>query len=126
MLKCLVVAFGVVCCLIALAHIAIGPASIPRSVPVNATMDNEDRFYATLFLGFGLAVAWCGQNLETRGRVFYALLGVFFVGGIARIISIVMVGWPNLLFVCLTVVELLLPPAFWAWHRAIWHPLRSR
>lgn len=47
--------FGMVCAGIALAHIFVGPSAIPGSIPVNATMDSEDRFYATLFLGFGIA-----------------------------------------------------------------------
>jgi hypothetical protein len=56
--------FGLVCTGIALAHLAIGPHSIPGSIPVNATMDSEDRFYATLFLGFGLAVVWTSRDLR--------------------------------------------------------------
>ncbi|MFD1797047.1 DUF4345 domain-containing protein [Paracoccus aurantiacus] len=109
--------FGAVCCLIALAHIAIGPASIPGSVPVNATMDSEDRFYATLFLGFGAAMIWASRDLSERRRLFQALLLVFFLGGIARLISVAAVGWPNALFVFLTVVELVLPPVFIWMHR---------
>lgn len=106
--------FGGVCMAIALAHIAIGPAAIPGSVPVNATMDSEDRFYATLFLGYGAAMIWCSRALAERRRCFGALLLVFFLGGIARIISAIAVGPPNMLFIILGGVELLLPPILWA------------
>ena len=118
-LRIVVALFGLVCCAIALVHIAIGPSSIPGSVPVNATMDSEDRFYATLFLGFGAALIWASNDLIARRNVFRFLLLIFFLGGIARIISAVMVGLPNGLFQFLGAVELILPIALYVWLRAI-------
>lgn len=116
-LEILILIFGVVCILIACLHIAIGPSSIPGSVPVNATMDSEDRFYAALFLGFGAALIWCSRDLGAREGVFGALLLTFFLGGIARIISVLAVGWPSPLFIFLGSLELILPPLFWRWHK---------
>lgn len=116
-LEAVVAVFGAACCAIALAHVALGPAAILGAVPVNATMDSEDRIYATLFLGFGLALMWCSRDLAGRERAFAALLGVFFAGGVARIISALAVGLPHPLFVVLGLVELVLPPALWWWHR---------
>ena len=55
-LRAFVALFGAACVAIALTHIFVGPSSIPGSIPVNPTMDSEDRFYATLFLGFGASV----------------------------------------------------------------------
>ena len=95
---------GIAAVLIALSHIALGLASIPGSVPVNATMDSEDRFYATLFLGFGLALLWCARSIERRGKVIRFLIALFFLGGCARVISIMLVG---------PALELLLPPLIW-------------
>jgi len=118
LLTALVAIFGFVCAVIGLAHIVLGPRSIPGSVPVNATMDSEDRFYATLFIGFGVAIAWASRDLDRREKVFGALLLVFFLGGIARIVSAAMVGLPSGLFIFLGSLELILPPLFWFWHRA--------
>ncbi len=118
-LGALVTLFGVVCLIISLVHIVFGPASIPGSVPVNPTMDSEDRFYASLFTGFGATLIWCGADLGTRQRVFAVLLAVFFLGGVARIISAVAVGWPSSLFIFLGGVELLLPPLLWLWTRRV-------
>ena len=106
--------FGVVCVGIALAHIVIGPAAIPGAVPVNPTMDSEDRFYATLFLGFGTAHVWAARNLRERRDVVLALQAVFFAGGLARIVSWVIVGPPVALFVFLGSLELLIPLLLWA------------
>lgn len=105
--------FGAICVGISLVHFVFGAASIPGGVSVNATMDSEDRFYATLFTGFGLTLIWCALDLGRRRGAFLALMGVFFFGGVARIMSVAMVGWPSPLFVFLGSLELVLPPALW-------------
>lgn len=114
-LKAFVVVFGLVCAAIGLVHIVYGPSSIPGSVPVNATMDSEDRFYATLFVGFGLTLIWCAMDLAGRRGAFLWLLVIFFASGVSRIVSMTQVGFPNPLFMFLTVVELALPVGLWLW-----------
>jgi hypothetical protein len=101
--------FGVTTILIGLLHVAIGPGAIPGSIPVNATMDSEDRFYATIFVGFGLTVLWCVRGIEDKGMVVIALALALFAGGLARIVSIVAVGLPNTFFIAMTVLELVIP-----------------
>ena len=119
LLRSFVWLFGVVCCLIALTHIVLGPSSIPGSIPGNAIMDSEDRFYATLFLGFGGGLIWCSGDILQRGRLFEALLLVFFLGGVARLISAAVVGPPSPLFICLGGLELILPPLLVWWRRRL-------
>jgi hypothetical protein len=108
-LQVLLALFGVVDIAIALAHIFVGPASIPGSIPVNATMDSEDRFYAVLFAAYGAAILWCVRDIERKSAVVYFLMATFFVGGLARLISIAAVGLPNTFFIAMTIVELVLP-----------------
>ncbi|WP_336986043.1 DUF4345 domain-containing protein [Altererythrobacter aquiaggeris] len=122
----LTIMFGATCAAIALVHIAFGPSSIPGSVPVNATMDSQDRFYASLFLGFGAALIWCARNLRRRRTIYFALLAVFFVGGLARGVSALQAGLPDPLFQVLWALELVLPPVFWLWHRAVFGNNRLR
>jgi hypothetical protein len=105
----LIALFGTIDILIALAHIIAGPAVIPGGMPVNATMDSEDRFYATLFLGYGCALWWCSRDIRRHAGMIHVLLLVFFLGGVARLVSVAEVGWPAPLFIALTAVELLLP-----------------
>jgi hypothetical protein len=119
-LKAFTALFGAVCAAIGMVHIVVGPSAIPGSIPVNSTMDSEDRFYATLFVGFGLAMVWCSRNLAERGGVFAALLATFFAGGIARIVSAIAVGPPSPLFIFLGSLELVLPPLMWVWRRRAW------
>lgn len=116
-LRYVVMLFGAVCIAIGMAHILFGPSSIPGSIPVNATMDSEDRFYATLFVGFGAALFWCARALGERGRAFFWLMVLFFCTGLSRLISIAQVGLPHPLFQFLCAVELVLPAILLFWHR---------
>jgi len=97
---------------ISLLHIVLGPASSPGSIPVNATMDSEDRFYATLFLAYGASLLWCIRDVEHKAKVVYFLMLTFFVGGLARIVSMFTVGLPNTFFIAMTSLELVLPFVF--------------
>jgi hypothetical protein len=111
-LQVLLALFGVTAIFIALLHIVLGPAAIPGAVPVNATMDSEDRFYATLFLAFGVVLLWCVKDVEHKAKVVYFLMLTFFVGGLARIVSMLAVGLPNDFFIAMTVLELVLPVVY--------------
>jgi Domain of unknown function (DUF4345) len=102
--------FGVVVILIASLHIVLGPAAIPGSIPVNATMDSEDRFYATLFAAYGVALLCCIKDIERKRTLVQFLALTFFIGGLARLASIAAVGLPNTFFIAMTVLELLIPP----------------
>jgi hypothetical protein len=101
--------FGITAILIASLHVALGPSAIPGSIPVNPTMDSEDRFYATLFAAYGVALLWCIKDIENKSKIVYFLALTFFVGGLARLVSIAAVGLPNAFFVAMMALELLIP-----------------
>jgi len=102
--------FGISVAGISLCHIVLGPAVIPGSIPVNATMDSEDRFYAVFFLAYGVAVLWCFKDWCTKLREIQMLMALFFVAGLTRLVSIAAVGLPHPFFVVMTIVEFLVPP----------------
>lgn len=101
--------FGITAIFIALLHVIFGPSAIPGSIPVNATMDSEDRFYATLFAAYGVALLWCIKDVERKSTVVYFLAATFFIGGLARLVSMAAVGLPNTFFIAMTVLELIIP-----------------
>ena len=101
--------FGITAIFIASLHIVLGPPAIPGSIPVNATMDSEDRFYATLFAAYGVALLWCIKDIERKSTVVYFLALTFFIGGLARLVSVAAVGPPDTFFIAMTVLELLIP-----------------
>jgi hypothetical protein len=101
--------FGATAIFIASLHVVLGPSAIPGAVPVNATMDSEDRFYATLFAAYGAILLWCIRDIERKSKVVYFLALTFFVGGLARLVSMAMVGPPNTFFTVMTALELMIP-----------------
>ena len=108
-LQAFFVLFGAIDIAIAMLHITLGSSAIPGSMPVNATMDSEDRFYATMFAAYGVALIWCVKDIERKSAIVYFLLATFFAGGLARLLSIASVGPPNGFFVTMTVLELFIP-----------------
>ena len=108
-LKGLLVILGVSSIAISLGHIILGTDAIPGSVPANATMDNQDRFFAALFLCYGAAVLWWLKDWRSKLREIRLLVAILFVGGVARLVSIAIVGLPDPFYIAMTIVEILLP-----------------
>lgn len=102
--------FGVIVIGISLAHFAIGPKAIIGGVAVNATMAGEDRFFAGLLLCYGVALLWCARDVQHKRVCINLLAAVFFVGGIGRLLAVVVDGAPHPFYVAMLVVELALPP----------------
>jgi len=75
-----------------------------------ATMDSELRFYAALFVGFGLLCLRAARDPAKHGGDIPWLMLVFFAGGLGRVVSWINVGAPHPFFLTLIVVELALPP----------------
>ena len=80
------------------------------SPPWPATMDSELRFYAALFVGFGVLCLRAARNPAQHGKDIPWLMLVFFAGGVGRALSWISVGTPHPFFLTLMAVELVLPP----------------
>jgi Domain of unknown function (DUF4345) len=104
------VVFGVVAIGISLAHLALGPEAIIGGSTVNPTSDGEDRFYAGLFGCYGVALLWCARGVERKQVYVNVLAAALLVGGIGRLIALILVGPPDPFFVAMLVLELVLPP----------------
>jgi hypothetical protein len=120
------VVFGVVCVVIALAHLLFGSSTIIGGGPVNATIDADMRFYAVLFAAYGLAVAWCAQDVETKGLPINLLGSIFFAGGLARLLAWAATGEPNWFYVLMIPVELVIPIINYFLVRVVCRPAASQ
>lgn len=105
---------GIACVLIGLGHIAVGPEAVPDTGTPTATDDSQNRFFGAIFAGYGLAWIWAARRSPIPGDAVRWLAGIFFVGGLARLVSVAAHGWPHGFVIGLTVVELALPALyFW-------------
>jgi Domain of unknown function (DUF4345) len=109
MFQAFLVLFGVVVVAISIAHLAIGPEAIIGGSDANATSNGEDRFFAGVFLGYGLAVLWCARDVQRKRRLVTFLAAVMFVGGIGRFLAMLTAGAPNPFYDAMLAVELVLP-----------------
>jgi Domain of unknown function (DUF4345) len=103
------VVFGLICAGIGVAHLLFGSSSIIGGGSVNATIDSDLRFYALLFIAYGLVFVWCAADIDQRAPVVNVLGVIFFAGGLARLLAWAVSGRPNWFYVLMIPVELLIP-----------------
>jgi len=74
-----------------------------------ASMDNELRFYSALWGAYGVLLLAAARDMARWDRAIPWLAGVFFAGGVGRMVSLLQVGPPHPFFLMLAGVELVLP-----------------
>ncbi|MGW0784614.1 DUF4345 domain-containing protein [Streptomyces sp. NPDC002913] len=105
---------GVACVAIGLFHVIGGNAAIPGEADAGATLDSLGRFFGAIFAGYGLVWLWAARQDPVPARVVRWLAVVFLLGGVGRLLSLAVHGWPHAFQVVLAVIELVLPPVlFW-------------
>ncbi len=109
-LKYLSWTMGLVCAAIGIFHFALGIDSVPGEGSAGATVDSRERFYGAVFLGYGLAWIWAARRSPIPARDVRRLTAIFFLGGLGRLLSMLVHGQPHSFQVMLTVIELALPP----------------
>ena len=115
-LKWLAVAMGIACVAIGIYHVVLGIGSVPgegtADTEAGITVDSRERFYNAIFFGYGVAWLWAARQTPVPGSVVWWLAGFMFLGGIGRVLSMVVYGAPHWFQVPLTVIELVVPPVF--------------
>ncbi|MFJ9867778.1 DUF4345 domain-containing protein [Streptomyces sp. NPDC101165] len=97
---------------IGLYHVVLGNAAIPGASSAGATVDSWGRFMGASFVGYGLAWLWAARQRPIPARAVRWLAGVFLLGGMGRLLSLAVHGWPQWFQTVLAVIELSLPPVF--------------
>ena len=111
-LRWLALAMGVACAGIGLVHLVFGVLSVPGLADAGATVDSRERYYGAIFLGYGLAWVWAARQHPIPAPAVRWLAAIFWLGALGRLVSLVLVGVPQVFQVVLTVVEIVLPPVF--------------
>jgi hypothetical protein len=87
-------------------------------------LDSQVRFLGTVWFGYGVLMCVCARDLKKYAGLLRTALLLVFLGGIARLASIVVVGMPGsipgvLIISTVLIAELLLMPALLWWQRRV-------
>jgi Domain of unknown function (DUF4345) len=98
-----------------LAGIIFGPDFVGAAV--NGSADSHFRYLSGLLLGIGLGFWSTIPRIEARGDRFRMLTFVVFVGGFARLVSAVAIGFPPAGMLFAFGMELIVTPllCLWQW-----------
>jgi hypothetical protein len=86
-----------------------GQSAALEPATLSVTVDNEFRFYATIWFGYGTVLLWVAHRIKMRMHWVPFLFGLFFIGGIGRAISHAFLGAPHPFIVSLMIFELVIP-----------------
>ncbi|MET8953017.1 DUF4345 domain-containing protein [Streptomyces sp. NPDC004393] len=111
-LRALTQLMGWACVAIGVFHVVLGNAAIPGAGSAGTTVDSWGRFMGAGFVGYGLAWLWAARQRPVPAQAVRWLAGVFLLGGVGRLISLAVHGWPQWFQIALAVIELTLPAVF--------------
>ncbi|HZT88211.1 MAG TPA: DUF4345 domain-containing protein [Stellaceae bacterium] len=107
------------------AGVLLGPAMVGLpSGDVGA--DSHFRYLSGLLLGLGLMFGATVPRIEQAGPTFRILGTVVIVGGLARLLALVLHGPPNVPTLCALAMELGVTPALMIWQARAAARARSR
>lgn len=100
------------------ADVMLGANLSPDSIS-DPALDSQNRFYGVAFSIYGVLFYVCSNDVKKYATIIYCLLWVFFIAGLARLVSIALYGFPPPLVGALLVTEIALPPVLLVWMRRI-------
>ena len=96
----------------------LGPAMVEvAGAPIAA--DSHYRYLSGLLLAIGIAFATTIPRIETRTARFRLLTAIVVCGGLGRLLSLLLRGWPDKPMVAALVMELVVTPALAIWQGRI-------
>ena len=99
---------GWACIAIGIGHVALGvERSVPGQGPVGPTMESQEAFYNSIFVGYGLS--WLRASQDDRPDRVVEAAAFMALGGAARLIAMARKGMPHPFYVALTGVEFVVP-----------------
>jgi hypothetical protein len=108
--------------LVAGLHLALGAgsevllgANLSAVSLADPVLDSQNRFYGVVFALYGVILYMGATNPARYAPVLRAAFWVFFAGGLARLVSIAVMGVPSLPVLLLLAMELVIPPVLLIW-----------
>jgi predicted membrane channel-forming protein YqfA (hemolysin III family) len=95
------------------------PLYASAGLPPSPLLDSNLRFFSGVWLGLGVAMYWIIPTIEKQTLLFRALWGMIFIGGIGRLISMLMVGLPPAPFIGFTALEIVGAPLLVLWQSRV-------
>lgn len=92
---------------------------------VATDLDSHFRYISGIFLGVGIAFASCIPAIETKGSRLRMLAGFVFLGGLARVLSLIETGTPGFGMQFGLVMELAVTPLLALWQAGFARRYRS-
>jgi Domain of unknown function (DUF4345) len=89
---------------------------LSRTVLDNATLNSQLRFFAAIWLGFGVMLWIVASDLVQHATWFRLMCCILILSGIGRLASIMQFGLPAPPFIGATVLELAGIPLLLMWH----------
>jgi hypothetical protein len=114
-LACVPILVGVLHLVLGLNADALLGAKLPASVITDPALDSQNRFYGVAFMLYGVVLFVGGSDLKRYLPIVRWALLVFFAAGIARLLSVLLYGFPPPLVMTLLLVEVLGTPILLMW-----------
>jgi hypothetical protein len=95
-------------------------------VPSLVVLDSNIRFHAGVWFGLGLTLYWLIPTIERQTVLFRALWAMILIGGIGRLVSMAMLGWPPARTVAFAALEIIGAPLFVWWQSRVAKDERRR
>ncbi|MFF2747689.1 DUF4345 domain-containing protein [Kitasatospora sp. NPDC058048] len=111
-LRVLTWTMGIACVAIGFLHILLGNAAMPGIADAGPTVGSFGRFMGAVFAGYGVAWIRAARQAPVPARTVRWLAAVLLLGGLARVLSIVLDGRPHWFQLVLMAIELGLAPVY--------------
>lgn len=106
------------------AGVLLGPRMM-APVAVSGDLESHFRYLSGLLLAIGLGFASTIPRIELHGDRFRMLTGIVVVGGMGRLISLLMLGPASPAMTAALVMELIVTPALAIWQHRVERGFRT-
>ncbi|MFE6502771.1 DUF4345 domain-containing protein [Kitasatospora sp. NPDC057738] len=111
-LRVLTWTMGIACVAIGFLHILLGNDAMPGIADAGPTVGSFGRFMGAVFAGYGVAWIRAARQAPVPAGTVRWLAAVLLLGGLARVLSIVVDGRPHWFQLVLMAIELGLAPVY--------------